>query len=709
MLRWASVTAEPNGRPTSPGPQATTLIGGALLVLAAFVPIRLWASSYVVAAAFPVVVGLLAVATVLGIALVTARVGRAAWAVMGIVVLDLLPVVLVLGAPHPAEARARAAWLVIPTVLAAAHPRTAVRLGQWAVACLLGAGVLLATGLRGLGAAVDIAVLIGILTVAMVLVARMADLASTRRDELIRVSRTDPLTGVLNRRGLVEEFPALLAAVRAGSGRIGVLLLDIDHFKQLNDRFGHAHGDAVLQQVAALLTTAHGTGGLVGRIGGEELVVLVDGDPAPVAHAFRASLADRSDLGVTVSIGIVHEPLGADPAAGEADRSVLAALLLAADRALYQAKDDGRDRVRVGRVEPSTGAIESPVLADVPVPVARERAPASTSALLFGLMLLVFALVGVGAMLTPGRMPGGSLWHWVFAATLAVSIGTAVALIVRRPAIGARTLLGLCLGADLVVVLALLLVEDPSTRRFGATILVIPTMLIAADLPRPVILGQYLLAAILCGWVSYQPGIAPGLWLLSVTQLLVTVVGPAELIFWISRRHDRLTDQLHRWVVSDPLTGAANRRGLQVAFASRTGVGATVIAVDIDRFKAVNDQLGHPGGDDALIRLASGLRAVVGSGGVVARTGGDEFVLVTAPGEARTPTELADLVSAAGRALPVPLSLSVGLAVVESAGVSSVWDVVAAADLSLTRRRAETRSSPQISASSPVAAEPSAE
>ncbi len=200
----------------------------------------------------------------------------------------------------------------------------------------------------------------------------MARRSADRAAELTRVSRTDPLTGVLNRRGLIEAFPELLASAdvsRAGTGRIGALLLDIDRFKQLNDRFGHAHGDAVLQQVASVLAGASGDGSVVGRIGGEELVALLDGDPAPVADAVRTALADRPDLGVTVSIGMVHEQVDAEPAA------TLAALLLAADRALYRAKGDGRDRVRLGRVVPSTAAAEPPVAADAPVPVARDRTP----------------------------------------------------------------------------------------------------------------------------------------------------------------------------------------------------------------------------------------------------------------------------------------------------------------------------------------------
>ncbi len=195
-----------------------------------------------------------------------------------------------------------------------------------------------------------------------------------------------------------------------------------------------------------------------------------------------------------------------------------------------------------------------------------------------------------------------------------------------------------------------------------------------------------------------------------MTQLLITIVGPAELIFRISRRHEVAADELHRWIVTDPLTGAANRRGLQLAFAARRGFVGAVLAVDIDHFKAINDQLGHAGGDEALIRLVHALRAVIGPDGVIARTGGDEFVLVTAPGESRGPEELKQLVHAAGRSLPVPLSLSIGQVAAAAGSGSSIWDLVALADLSLTETRSSGRpadapASPHVSATGPVASE----
>ena len=283
-------------------------------------------------------------------------------------------------------------------------------------------------------------------------------------------------------------------------------------------------------------------------------------------------------------------------------------------------------------------------------------------------------------------------------------------LTVWRPRVGRRGMLALCVGAELVVVVALLITPDPSTRRLTATILVIPSLLIAAHLPRPVIIGQYLFAAAVCTWVGYLPGVAIGFSVLAMTQLLITIVGPAELIFRISRRHEVAADELHRWTVTDPLTGAANRRGLQLSFAARHGFVGAVLAVDVDHFKAINDQLGHAGGDEALILLVHALRAVVGPDGVVARTGGDEFVLVTGPGEGRGPDELAALVRAAGRSLPVSLSLSVGQVAAAAGSGSSIWDLVGLADLSLTGTRSSARPAPaaanrDVDGGGPVASE----
>jgi diguanylate cyclase (GGDEF)-like protein len=156
----------------------------------------------------------------------------------------------------------------------------------------------------------------------------------------------DPLTGVWNRRGLLIENEPFFQ----GSGRpvseAAVLLIDLDNFKSINDRFGHAFGDRVLQMFAATACRAIRSSDFVGRLGGEEFAVVLHGlarERAPAvaerirnAFAAEAEVIEGQNVGATVSIGLaVH------------DGSAIAftELLWKADRALYRAKEGGRNRV----------------------------------------------------------------------------------------------------------------------------------------------------------------------------------------------------------------------------------------------------------------------------------------------------------------------------------------------------------------------------
>lgn len=155
----------------------------------------------------------------------------------------------------------------------------------------------------------------------------------------------DGLTGLPNRRYL-EELLATVGPRRRAGDRLGALMIDLDHFKRLNDRYGHATGDRVLRAVGETISTAVRADDTPARYGGEEFVVLLrraDSEQAvDVAERIRAQISaiPPAELGlnerVTVSVGVaVADPVGSDA------RSVLAA----ADRALYRAKRDGRNRV----------------------------------------------------------------------------------------------------------------------------------------------------------------------------------------------------------------------------------------------------------------------------------------------------------------------------------------------------------------------------
>jgi diguanylate cyclase (GGDEF)-like protein len=162
---------------------------------------------------------------------------------------------------------------------------------------------------------------------------------------LRQVARHDPKTGLLN----FDTWRALAAAQVSKAERRGapfaVLVLDLDHFKLVNDSFGHLIGDEVLVQVARSLGDAVREDDLLGRFGGEEFcVLLMDADrehALAVAERVRCSVhpltIGRTGLQITVSVGVALPPPN-----GRAD---LEALLAAADRALYTAKVGGRDRV----------------------------------------------------------------------------------------------------------------------------------------------------------------------------------------------------------------------------------------------------------------------------------------------------------------------------------------------------------------------------
>jgi diguanylate cyclase (GGDEF)-like protein len=159
-------------------------------------------------------------------------------------------------------------------------------------------------------------------------------------------SLVDPLSGVANRRAFVDGAASLLARQEFDREPLAVLLFDLDHFKQINDRFGHAVGDAVLQTFAGTATTTLGADVLFARIGGEEFASCLpvgDLDEAyAIADRVRRHFASAAAhfgseaLMPSVSVGVT---LGCDPKADVHD------LLLIVDRALYRAKELGRNRV----------------------------------------------------------------------------------------------------------------------------------------------------------------------------------------------------------------------------------------------------------------------------------------------------------------------------------------------------------------------------
>jgi diguanylate cyclase (GGDEF)-like protein len=162
------------------------------------------------------------------------------------------------------------------------------------------------------------------------------------------LSNLDPLTGLYNRRYLVEQAPRLWRQARRDGTRVAAMVLDLDHFKRLNDAHGHAAGDAVLRAVAGSLSATVRPADVLARTGGEELVVIgLVSDPDEASRLAerlrRAVAATNTEDGhaVTASIGIALTR----PVDGEDAPDALWRLIDRADVAMYEAKQAGRDRV----------------------------------------------------------------------------------------------------------------------------------------------------------------------------------------------------------------------------------------------------------------------------------------------------------------------------------------------------------------------------
>jgi len=168
--------------------------------------------------------------------------------------------------------------------------------------------------------------------------------------ELERVARTDALTGVANRGAVTEQFDHLLAETQAGQRPLAVLLIDIDHFKRINDHHGHLAGDTVLRDAAQRMRAALPESARFGRWGGEEFIAVLPDigplDAEQVAERVRDAVAaspfrfEEHAIAVSISVGVAAAP--------RPERRGIDRLIATADAALYRAKNAGRNRVEVG-------------------------------------------------------------------------------------------------------------------------------------------------------------------------------------------------------------------------------------------------------------------------------------------------------------------------------------------------------------------------
>ena len=163
--------------------------------------------------------------------------------------------------------------------------------------------------------------------------------------EAQRLARTDPLTEVHNRRAILGLLDAELARAARGNGPLSVSMLDIDHFKRVNDTFGHAAGDAVLCECARRIAAAIRPYDIVGRFGGEEFLLVINTNGVePCTNPFERVRAAVADAPFPVGPGGVLITVSQGVACWNGTESG-EQLVHRADTALYRAKENGRDRV----------------------------------------------------------------------------------------------------------------------------------------------------------------------------------------------------------------------------------------------------------------------------------------------------------------------------------------------------------------------------
>jgi diguanylate cyclase (GGDEF)-like protein len=291
-----------------------------------------------------VVAALVAFASVVVVTVLVRYLGetsRAAWAVCP--VLAVATIVLVDLATHDASIRAQIFFVFSTLYGGALLPRPGAIV--MTVASLIGEAVVVLSILSFRDATTGFLYMGAALVTAALLLVRSAERQAAMMAVLEHHATTDPLTGLVTRRFFDVATEAALSPT--GTDGTALILLDVDRFKGINDQWGHPGGDEILVQMSELLVTLARRGEVVCRLGGDEMAVLMPDCSAQNAqrraeeiisrvrsHPFAVGLEDT--VTVSVSAGTAHSPTNAHDAA---------ALYAAADTALYQAKQGGRDRV----------------------------------------------------------------------------------------------------------------------------------------------------------------------------------------------------------------------------------------------------------------------------------------------------------------------------------------------------------------------------
>jgi len=479
-----------------------------------------------------------------------------------------------------------------------------------------------------------------ITTFAFVMIATAALLIKQRAGLLARHNRqlayTDPLTGIANMRSLRERIAAELGRPTGDGRPFALFAIDLDNFKQVNDRFDHSLGDMVLCAAAAAVSEELGPGDLAVRRGGDEFAVLV-AKPAErdldelrdrLKHAIaQARIATCPD--VTPSATVAYVRTRPEKEIGE--------MMERADQALHDAKVSSRERRR-GQ-EPELAEPVHSVDTQDAAPIGGADQPdyqAATesithfnslwrfAAFLFGATAVAIAVVSIGQMVQPLTPVAGG---FIAAGLMALALSCRWA--------GGSRVSEKWLHLPWVAAYALIVLAIALAGRSGTALLdLLPVIVLYGFLiftARAAAL--YMLAGLgLYGAFAIGGGFPEGLTRTVITTAVVAIDGGLLVkLRQVTLRFARTNRDLSEL---DVLTGVANLRALRgrvidaIERASQQQLHPVVVAIDLDEFKQVNDVHSHSTGDRVLIAVARAVSEHVRIDELVARRGGDEFAIV---------------------------------------------------------------------------------
>jgi diguanylate cyclase (GGDEF)-like protein len=509
---------------------------------------------------------------------------------------------------------------------------------------------------------------------------RYATALVTLRRRLADMSRTDPLTGCLNRRGFDERLQAELDRNRAKGGELTLVVADLDRFKEINDTYGHLVGDNLLGWTGRTLGDRVRGRDVVGRLGGDEFaMILVDTGAEGAAlsvRRFREALVDVAPG----SFGVATHPV---------DAATIDELKVVADRRLYEDKT-GRDRSGPRTaVPPPAPQVDEATARRVSRFERRGR-----TVLDLGMLAAACNVIGLGYTLIWSESPHQAVMAAVLCVGLACGLVTAVFARQLSRTRYARWFMTALSFPEFAAAGVAVVLDGGAMSPLGLGMLAPLPLVAFGSPPRH---GAPIVGSVLATYVGI------GIFVGDVDPWYVAMYIAGALTLAVTCGIQGHSAAMQRKLLTrlsrvDPLTDCLNRRGFEELSAAelprlaQAGGTAHLLVLDLDGFKQLNDTRGHAAGDALLTWIGETLHATTTPQDVVGRLGGDEFVVL-----APDPTEPVQVLEERLRAaLASRTEVSIGTATLGEDG-TDFQTLYARADTALYRQKAARRQAAQAS------------